>query len=162
MTVEKTVEESGHATWMARPAGRSRDERVGSGRLQQRKPDGARRNDGAGGTGGDDRGPTWRLDLDRRAPADRRAPPLTAIFSKTPAWRVGGCNRYFGRANAVTGRMLVGPLGSTLMACEANGVMTQEQRFPRAAAGVVELLGGRRRAAARAFGAPDTLVFMAQ
>ena len=83
----------------------------------------------AGGTGGMIVGPTWRLvSIDGQLPIEGTT--LTAIFSEDA--RVAGsagCNRYFGRANAVTGRMLVGPLGSTLMACEANGVMTQEQRF---------------------------------
>ncbi|HVQ27791.1 MAG TPA: META domain-containing protein [Planctomycetota bacterium] len=83
---------------------------------------------GAGG-GGMIVGPTWRLvSIDGQPPIEGTV--LTAIFSEDA--RVAGsagCNRYFGRANAVTGRMLVGPLGSTLMACEANGVMTQEQRF---------------------------------
>jgi heat shock protein HslJ len=83
----------------------------------------------AGGTGGMIVGPTWRLvSIDGQPPIEGTT--LTAIFSEDA--RVAGsagCNRYFGRANAVTGRMLVGPLGSTLMACEADGVMTQEQRF---------------------------------
>ncbi len=82
-----------------------------------------------GGTGGVIVGPTWRLiSIDGHPPIEGTT--VTAIFSEDA--RVAGssgCNRYFGRANAETGRMLVGPLGSTLMACEANGVMTQEQRF---------------------------------
>jgi heat shock protein HslJ len=87
-------------------------------------------NDGpAGGTGGMIVGPTWRLvEIDGHPPI--AGTTLTAIFSEDA--RVAGsagCNRYFGRANAVTGRMQVGPLGSTLMACEVNGVMSQEQRF---------------------------------
>jgi len=87
-------------------------------------------NDGPmGGSGGVIVGPTWRLiTIDGHAPIEGTT--LTAIFSEDA--RVAGsagCNRYSGRANAVTGRMLVGPLGSTLMACEANGVMAQEQRF---------------------------------
>ena len=82
-----------------------------------------------GGAGGMIVGPTWRLiSIDGHPPIEGTT--LTAIFSEDA--RVAGsagCNRYFGRANAETGRMLVGPLGSTLMACEANGVMSQEQRF---------------------------------
>jgi heat shock protein HslJ len=89
-------------------------------------PDG---NGSAGGTGGMIVGPTWRLiSIDGHPPIEGTT--LTAIFSEDD--RVAGsagCNRYFGRADAETGRVRVGPLGSTLMACEANGVMTQEQRF---------------------------------
>ena len=102
---------------MARPGSRSRDERTRTGRVQQREPDGAR---------SERRGRNRRSD--GQPPIEGTT--LTAIFSEDA--RVAGsagCNRYFGRADAETGRMRVGPLGSTLMACEANGVMTQEQRF---------------------------------
>lgn len=89
-------------------------------------PDG---NGSVGRNGGMIVGPTWRLiSIDGHPPIEGTT--LTAIFSEDA--RVAGsagCNRYFGRADAETGRMRVGPLGSTLMACEANGVMTQEQRF---------------------------------
>jgi heat shock protein HslJ len=40
-----------------------------------------------------------------------------------------GCNHYFGRARAEAGRLSVGPLGSTLMACQRDGVMEQEARY---------------------------------
>ena len=39
-----------------------------------------------------------------------------------------GCNRYFGRARAESGRLSVGPLGSTMMAC-AQDVMDQEMLY---------------------------------
>lgn len=39
-----------------------------------------------------------------------------------------GCNHYFGSARAEAGRLWVGPLGSTLMACDPDAVMAQETR----------------------------------
>ncbi len=39
-----------------------------------------------------------------------------------------GCNRYFGRATAESGRLSVGPLGSTMMACPQDA-MDQEQAY---------------------------------
>jgi heat shock protein HslJ len=116
----------------------------------------------AGGTGGMIVGPTWRLvSIDGQPPIEGTT--LTAIFSEDA--RVAGsagCNRYFGRANAVTGRMLVGPLGSTLMACEASGVMTQEQRFLELlqASSSYSVIGDELRLGPS--GNTVTLVFMAQ
>jgi heat shock protein HslJ len=55
---------------------------------------------------------------------------LTATFSTDS--RVSGssgCNSYFGSADAKTGTLSVGPLASTMMACLADGVMPQEQRY---------------------------------
>jgi len=115
-----------------------------------------------GGTGGMIVGPTWRLvSIDGQPPIEGTT--LTAIFSEDS--RVAGsagCNRYFGRANAVTGRMLVGPLGSTLMACEADGVMTQEQRFLELlqAASSYSVIGDELRLGPSAH--TVTLVFMAE
>ena len=40
-----------------------------------------------------------------------------------------GCNRYFGSAQSESGRLSVGPLGSTMMACGQDGVMEQEMRY---------------------------------
>jgi heat shock protein HslJ len=54
---------------------------------------------------------------------------LTAAFSGDG--RVSGssgCNRYFGRAQGESGRLSVGPLGSTMMAC-AQDVMDQEMLY---------------------------------
>ena len=126
-------------------------------------PMGPERNDApAGGTGGMIVGPTWRLvSIDGQPPIEGTT--LTAIFSEDA--RVAGsagCNRYFGRANAVTGRMRVGPLGSTLMACEANGVMTQEQRFLELlqASSSYSVIGDELRLGPSAN--TVTLVFMAQ
>ena len=39
-----------------------------------------------------------------------------------------GCNRYFGRAQAESGRLSVGPLASTMMAC-AQDAMDQERLY---------------------------------
>jgi heat shock protein HslJ len=74
-------------------------------------------------------GPTWRLVTleGRDALAGVR---VTAVFGDDN--RVsgsGGCNAYFGRA-AVSGEQLtVGLLGSTMMYCGAEGVMTQEGAY---------------------------------
>jgi len=55
---------------------------------------------------------------------------LTAAFSSEDGVSgSAGCNSYFGRARAEAGRLSVGPLGSTLMACGRDGVMEQEARY---------------------------------
>ena len=74
-------------------------------------------------------GPTWRLaSLDGRAalPGSR----VTAVFAEDG--RVAGsagCNAYTGRANPSAGRLEVGPLASTRMFCDVDGVMTQEAAY---------------------------------
>jgi heat shock protein HslJ len=74
-------------------------------------------------------GPTWRL-VTLEGATVVGGTELTAEF--TGDSRVAGssgCNRYFGRADAQTGKLSVGPLASTMMACQADGVMPQEQRY---------------------------------
>jgi heat shock protein HslJ len=74
-------------------------------------------------------GPTWRVvTIEGARVLD--GTKLTATFSTDS--RVSGssgCNSYFGRADAKTGTLSVGPLASTMMACQADGVMPQEQRY---------------------------------
>ncbi len=74
-------------------------------------------------------GPTWRATSIVGQPV-LSGPQVTAEFSA--AERVAGtagCNRYFGSAKAEAGRLSVGPLGATLMACAPDGVMAQEGRY---------------------------------
>jgi heat shock protein HslJ len=73
-------------------------------------------------------GPTWRL-TSVAGQAVLAGTTVTASFSTEE--RVSGsagCNSYFGRARVESGRLSVGSLGSTLMAC-ADGVMQQEMLF---------------------------------
>jgi heat shock protein HslJ len=74
-------------------------------------------------------GPTWRLvTIDGQAVVE--GSKVTALFSSDA--RVSGnagCNGYFGSAKLDTGTLSIGPLGSTLMACVPDGVMTQETRY---------------------------------
>jgi heat shock protein HslJ len=74
-------------------------------------------------------GPTWHVvTIEGTKVLD--GTQLTATFSADS--RVSGssgCNSYFGRADAKTGTLSVGPLASTMMACQADGVMPQEQRY---------------------------------
>jgi heat shock protein HslJ len=74
-------------------------------------------------------GPTWSLTTLAGQPI-LEGTRLTAEFSGED--RVAGnagCNSFFGRARVEAGRLAVGPLGSTLMACERPGVMEQEGRY---------------------------------
>jgi heat shock protein HslJ len=74
-------------------------------------------------------GPTWHVvTIDGAKVLD--GTQLTATFSTDS--RVSGssgCNLYSGRAEAQTGRLAIGSLASTLMACQADGVMSQERRY---------------------------------
>jgi heat shock protein HslJ len=73
-------------------------------------------------------GPNWSLTALGGQPV-LEGTKLTASFSSEA--RVSGsagCNSYFGRAQVEAGRLSVGPLGSTLMAC-ADGVMRQETLY---------------------------------
>ena len=55
---------------------------------------------------------------------------LTALFSDDDGVSgSAGCNNYFGRARVEAGRLSVGPLGSTMMACGRDGVMEQERLY---------------------------------
>ena len=55
---------------------------------------------------------------------------LTAAFSSEDGVSgSAGCNSYFGRARVEAGRLSVGPLGSTMMACGRDGVMEQEMLY---------------------------------
>ncbi len=74
-------------------------------------------------------GPDWSLVTLAGQPV-LEGTKLSAEFSSEE--RVAGdagCNHYFGHARAEAGRLSVGPLGSTLMACQRDGVMEQEARY---------------------------------
>jgi heat shock protein HslJ len=74
-------------------------------------------------------GPTWRLTT-IEGQAVLEGSKVTATFTNDS--RVSGsagCNGYFGRAQAESGRLSIGALGSTLMACAPDGVMSQETRY---------------------------------
>jgi heat shock protein HslJ len=107
-------------------------------------------------------GPTWRL----TSIAGRPVLPgtaLTALFStENRVSGTAGCNNYFGSAKAESGRLAVGPLASTLMACGTDGVMEQEARYLAAlqAATRYEIRGDELRLGSSA--AETTLVFTAR
>ena len=74
-------------------------------------------------------GPVWRL-VSVEGRATVAGTRITAAFEGDD--RVSGsagCNRYFGRAAAVGGRLDVGPLASTRIFCADDGVMEQEQAY---------------------------------
>jgi heat shock protein HslJ len=74
-------------------------------------------------------GPDWSLTT-IAGKAVIEGTKLTASFSgEQLVSGSAGCNRYFGRAQVEAGRLSVGPLGSTMMACGQDGVMEQETLF---------------------------------
>lgn len=74
-------------------------------------------------------GTTWQLStLDGRPVL--AGTTITAEFtSDTRVAGSSGCNRYMGYAEAAAGKLNVGNLAATLMACERDGVMAQEARY---------------------------------
>ena len=75
-------------------------------------------------------GTRWSLvSIDGREPV-RTGPSITAAFTENDQVAgSAGCNRYVGRAAAASARLDVGPLATTKMYCDAEGVMTQEQAY---------------------------------
>ena len=74
-------------------------------------------------------GRTWTLSTMDGKPLVANT-TITAEF--TADGRVAGrsgCNSYGGSAKAASGRLTVGDLASTLMACQGDGVMEQESRY---------------------------------
>jgi len=107
-------------------------------------------------------GTTWQLStLDGRPVlADTT---ITAEFtSDTRVAGSSGCNRYTGYAEAAAGKLNVGNLAATLMACERDGVMAQESRYLAAlqASTVYAVSGGELRLGASS--TATTLVFTAK
>ena len=74
-------------------------------------------------------GPTWTLTSLDGQPVVAGTTITAEFTSESRVAGSSGCNRYTGRAQADSGRLSVGPLASTLMACERDGVMAQEARY---------------------------------
>ena len=74
-------------------------------------------------------GPTWRLTSIEGQPVLDGSTVDAVFTSDARIAGSAGCNRYFGSAKAEAGRFSVGQLGATLMACAADGVMSQETRY---------------------------------
>lgn len=82
-------------------------------------------------------GPTWRLTQLRGVDAARLPTGPRAVTARFEAGRVSGfsgCNRYFGTYSARDGRLVIGAIGGTMMACEP-GAMALETAVHRALAG---------------------------
>ena len=74
-------------------------------------------------------GPTWRVTSIDGQPV-LSGTTITAEFSSEDRVAgTSGCNRYMGSAKAEAGRITLGPLAGTLMACSPDAVMTQEARY---------------------------------
>jgi heat shock protein HslJ len=105
-------------------------------------------------------GPTWRLTkLGGQPVIDGTT--VTAEFSDES--RVAGkasCNQYFGSARAEEGgRLAVGPLASTMMACSPQGVMDQETRYLAALQAATTFVVSGEELRLGPAGAAATLVF---
>ena len=74
-------------------------------------------------------GPDWSLVTLAGQPVLEGTKLSAEFSSEDRVAGAAGCNTYFGRARAEAGRLSVGPLGSTLMACQRDGVMEQETRY---------------------------------
>lgn len=74
-------------------------------------------------------GPSWRLTSISGQPIVSGT-TITAEFStEDRVAGTSGCNLYFGSAKVEAGRISMGPLGATLMACSPGDVMAQEARY---------------------------------
>lgn len=62
-------------------------------------------------------------------PATVTVTPTLTFVSTVMIAGGGGCNRYGGPVRVDRGRLRVGPLVATLMACAPAGIMTREGRF---------------------------------
>ena len=105
-------------------------------------------------------GPTWRL-TSINGQAVVAGTSVTAEFaSEERVSGRAGCNLYFGSARAEDGgRLAVGPLASTMMACAPQSVMDQETQYLATlqAATSYSVSGGELRLGPSAAG--TTLVF---
>lgn len=54
---------------------------------------------------------------------------VTAVFSNGDITGNAGCNNYFGTYEATGSDITIGPVGSTLMYCESEGLMEQETAY---------------------------------
>lgn len=77
-------------------------------------------------------GPTWRS-VEMRGEPVTEDPPVTATFAADDTVAgSSGCNRYTGPATVTGDRLEVGPLASTMMACEPATVMDREAAYLQA------------------------------
>jgi putative lipoprotein len=74
-------------------------------------------------------GPTWRLTSISGQPVLQGTTVTAEFSSEDRVAGTSGCNRYMGSAKAEAGRITLGPLAGTLMACSPDAVMTQEARY---------------------------------
>lgn len=74
-------------------------------------------------------GPTWTLSSLDGKPAVAAAAITAEFTSEGRVTGSSGCNRYTGSAQVDAGRLAVGPLASTMMACDHDGLMAQETRY---------------------------------
>lgn len=77
-------------------------------------------------------GPTWRS-VEVLGDPVTEDPPVTATFAADDTVAgSSGCNRYTGPARVTGDRLEVGPLASTMMACEPTTVMERESAYLQA------------------------------
>jgi heat shock protein HslJ len=75
-------------------------------------------------------GPTWRLVRIQGQPVIDGTAVSAEFTSEARVAGKAGCNQYSGGARAEDGgRLVVGPLASTRMACSPQAVMDQETRY---------------------------------
>lgn len=74
-------------------------------------------------------GPTWSLTRLDGQPVVAAAAITAEFASEGRVTGSSGCNRYTGSAQVSAERLAVGPLASTRMACEHDGLMVQETRY---------------------------------
>jgi len=74
-------------------------------------------------------GPTWRLVSIDSQPVLAGTAVTAQFTSENRVSGSAGCNGYSGTARAGAGRLSVGVMSSTLMACAPEAVMAQEGRY---------------------------------
>jgi heat shock protein HslJ len=74
-------------------------------------------------------GPTWRLTTMAGQPVLEGTTVTAAFSSQGSVAGAAGCNSYSGIAQAEAGHLKIGSLVSTMMACESDPVMRQEERY---------------------------------
>jgi len=105
-------------------------------------------------------GPTWRLVQMQGQPVIDGTSVSAEFTSEARVAGKAGCNQYSGSARTEEGgRLVVGPLASTMMACSPQAVMDQETRYLAAlqAAGSFAIDGAELRLGPTA--ATTTLVY---
>lgn len=83
-------------------------------------------------------GTTWRAETIAGQPVADGAASTLSFLADGRVAGLGGCNRYAGTIRAEDGRLRVGPLAATRMACDP-ALMDQEARFFAALEGTARL-----------------------